>query len=457
MSSYCILASCWLLGILLLSPFPVHPQSAFARRTDSDIFPANIVSALPVILEETFDGENVVTFPAELDGSVNYFYGESQAQENLPACSTYLGISLLPNAGRGIFAGHDFDQNDILDPSVAILIPNDVNYYSPQIHNYAVPSIQHPQYSILYLGIASMMNGVNHHHLATVQDMLAPYEEMKSVNISTSQHENIPYANHTDLVFYTLRSHAAGEEMLRFYGTAWYQQRRLSPEPYKPLPTVEKQQDYFFYDEEHGDEDDCDENGCHDPRFKTFKKVCLSDVHLRTSSIDEAGRGLFASRSFKKGELVTISPVAVLEKSFVDSLADRTVLQNYCLWDGKSSIVLLPLLNGIMMNHQPSEEANIEIKWFSWQHDETDVDVKKYIFKHATSSDLLSQPVAPLDIGFHATKDIAEGEELFLNYGDQWVENWLNAKCHSDDHSHCDTIGNFRSYIYVNQGLFPFH
>jgi hypothetical protein len=172
------------------------------------------------------------------------------------------------------------------------------------------------------------------------------------------------------------------------------------------------------------------------------------------SSIPEAGRGLFAKRDFAVGELVTVSPVAVLNKTIVDSWGQRSVFQNYCLWDGEAELVLFPFTKASMINHQPAEDANLEIRWFSWLKSDN-VSSTQWKIAQMDVQALLQSHVLPVDIAYYATQPIAAGDELFVDFGMSWEHAWLEARCHVHDDSGCDSIGQFRSYLYVPTGLFP--
>jgi hypothetical protein len=200
----------------------------------------------------------------------------------------------------------------------------------------------------------------------------------------------------------------------------------------------------------------------------------------------EIGRGLFANRFFAEGELLTVAPVLVLNKTWVDevSASSNSLLQNYCLWDGEAEIVLLPISTAIMMNHAPtrsdSEEtvkeeqqeeeqeeeqgvgpqakANTEMRWFSWRKAETFQEAEDRVFMHFNNASLLLEStLAPLDLGIYATRDIEQDEELFLDYGVEWEELWRQTiqQCSPDSTVVCEAIGKFRSYVYVPPGLFP--
>jgi hypothetical protein len=260
--------------------------------------------------------------------------------------------------------------------------------------------------------------------------------------------------------------------MFTFYDYDWYTQRNYTV-PDQPLPSPEEQREFLI--------------------SGPFHRICMSDTIVRMSSLPPIqltrnrrrdgqpmlipiGRGLFANRAFQKGERITVAPVAVLDKKWVDlvSRASPSLIQNYCLWDGKAAIVLLPMSTMVMMNHAPSHvteeggegvKANTEMRWFSWRRSETAEDARHRVFSMKNVPALVQSPMVPLDIEIYATRDIEQGEELLMDYGEAWEQRWNRAlmRCAKDLTFHrledgeyvCSSIGKFRSYLYVPQGMFP--
>jgi hypothetical protein len=61
-------------------------------------------------------------------------------------------------------------------------------------------------------------------------------------------------------------------------------------------------------------------------------------------------------------------------------------------------------------------------------------------------TELIDSPTCPL---VYATRNIMAGKELFMDYGEDWEVEWLQAGCHDVDQSGDETIGSFRRYISV--------
>jgi hypothetical protein len=130
---------------------------------------------------------------------------------------------------------------------------------------------------------------------------------------------------------------------------------------------------------------------------------------------------LFAKKDFRKGDLVVVSPVLLLPKDHIESISDSsTVLMNYCIASPASSTVMFPFAWGAVANHAPPHRANLEVELFWWSKAEEEEKTS------TTLSELSSRLSAQLDLGYRATRDIARGEEMFFDYGEEWQEEWID-------------------------------
>ena len=193
---------------------------------------------------------------------------------------------------------------------------------------------------------------------------------------------------------------------------------------------------------------------------------CIDNIQPGFSTLPQAGHGAFAVRDLAAGQLITTSPLHHLPNNdFVnmykfeyDEEDDRwlrdmdepsgyQLILNYCYGHEDTSMLLCPYGNGVNYLNHNQTQANVRIRWavdFSLAHNEG----------------ALEKPVEDLDwdnkpqLGFDyvALRDIEEGEELFLDYGDSWEGDWLE---HVDDFSEAaakDEVGaRYASGEYLNQ------
>lgn len=155
---------------------------------------------------------------------------------------------------------------------------------------------------------------------------------------------------------------------------------------------------------------------------------CYDDVEFQQSSKPLAGTGLFAKRDFKKGEIVTISPILFLPAPEMELITVESVIQNYCISAPGSQVALLPIgyAGGINHNADPS----VVMDWYDgWKSPDANkaknmgADFLRKALEMDTET-LLKTEYSPLDLKYTATRDIPKGEEITADYGNAWVEAW---------------------------------
>jgi hypothetical protein len=189
--------------------------------------------------------------------------------------------------------------------------------------------------------------------------------------------------------------------------------------------------------------------------FLKETSVCVEGtLATKLSSIPGAGRGAFATRSYREGDVVLTSPVIHMDRSQLEIFEQRAypdhhwtpyrrshhilynatsvtasqLLTNYVYGDASSSsVVLLPLApHAAVVNHGGKTRANVKVRW-SEQSPLTGARMKK-----RRPMELLSAPVGGADADVHellvlefvATRTIEKGDEILLDYGDDWETAW---------------------------------
>ncbi|GKY97920.1 hypothetical protein MPSEU_000750000 [Mayamaea pseudoterrestris] len=183
---------------------------------------------------------------------------------------------------------------------------------------------------------------------------------------------------------------------------------------------------------------------------------CMDNIYPARSLINQAGRGAFAKRKIPLGSLVAPAPLvhldvrvlqmypgqvvtdedddddkedADLHDHSTDFQADLSkpfrhyqLLLNYCFGRaGESSVLLCPygMMTGLI-NHARGNKANAKIVWnedFSPHFEWKEQPLQQWIYNDVTG----------LAFDFVATRDIEPGEEVVIDYGEQWQAAW-------DDH-----------------------
>ena len=169
----------------------------------------------------------------------------------------------------------------------------------------------------------------------------------------------------------------------------------------------------------------------------------------RSSVFPQAGHGAFASRSLPAGTVITTSPLHhVPNRSFANlysfyqtegnengssgnggewranhsNIIGHQLFLNYCYSHPQSTVLLCPYGAGVnsINHHFDNTKVNVRIQWavdFPIGHNHS-------IIVHGTVEDLAAteRPIIAWD--YVAIRDIAQGEELFLDYGIDWTTAW---------------------------------
>lgn len=306
--------------------------------------------------------------------------------------------SLHIGVGRGVFAGVTYKAKDVIDVSPTVSFPIDETY-DIQLMNYIFGS-DHEDYILALIG-ADML--VNHHD----QNVNSEYFWWKKPSVAitdASVRSYSPYTEYTQIAFKAKKTIFAGDEIFTSYGDSdWFETRNI---PYKKT-TIDGSMELSR------PLDELKRSG-----------HCLSDVSVRNSTIIGAGQGLFAERAFKKGEVVSISPVLIMPKHVLNDINSNSVLINYVLSLVNSDVALFPLGRAGMVNNG-GEEASLTVHWYDWESRRVlPMGQMPEAVRYKHIDELEAHPFASLDICYVATRDITKGEELTLPYGEQWESTW---------------------------------
>ncbi|KAG7346430.1 SET methyltransferase domain containing protein [Nitzschia inconspicua] len=170
---------------------------------------------------------------------------------------------------------------------------------------------------------------------------------------------------------------------------------------------------------------------------------CMDTLDIRPSSIPNAGRGAFAKKKFAAGEKILPLPLLQTSRELLqiyagdkDDLESAEVhghqlLLNYCFGHSKSSLLLMPYSStASFINHLPSGAANAKVVWADSKADPTGLHQEKWMV--LSVDEILEKSHSGLLMHVVATRDIAVGEEITIDYGTAWEEAW---KTHEADWS----------------------
>jgi len=160
--------------------------------------------------------------------------------------------------------------------------------------------------------------------------------------------------------------------------------------------------------------------------------ICCDHFHAGESTLPQAGNGAFASRVLRKGEHVLPIPLIHLPDRSVldmkgrmdnsentDQPRRRQLLLNYALGHRDSTLLLSPYGPAFGLINHNQTLANVRLVWASPQRSQ-----HKPEMLNKSVSAFEGLPSAQLGMELVATRDIAIGDEIFLDYGDEWETAW---------------------------------
>jgi hypothetical protein len=148
--------------------------------------------------------------------------------------------------------------------------------------------------------------------------------------------------------------------------------------------------------------------------------MCIDNIEIKNATDPSMGRGAFARYDLKSGSLVAPAPLQVFpNRSAFAEQTPEALFVNYCFQPEGSNILLFPYGPGVnLINHGSTKKANIKVEWSSHYLSHTQwLSLPKEQFWQ------MQYPGSIL-IDYIALRDIQAGEELLLDYGEDWEEAW---------------------------------
>ena len=167
--------------------------------------------------------------------------------------------------------------------------------------------------------------------------------------------------------------------------------------------------------------------------------LCLDNLSEGISTVRQAGRGAFAVRDMRKGQVVAPAPMAHVLRDHLRMYVRRRIVNgtnvirrsghqlmlNYCYGHPDSSILLFPYSPVVnFINHgfgsrgkRAGGEPNVELRW-------SDLPNRRHDWSNWTVSEVIKERHAGLILEFVALRNIKEGEEVLADYGTEWEGAW---------------------------------
>jgi hypothetical protein len=164
---------------------------------------------------------------------------------------------------------------------------------------------------------------------------------------------------------------------------------------------------------------------------------CIDNMQPKNSTLPFAGRGAFATRELSNGSIITGSPLMHIpfgdmakmwgtmqdeDGSIVRNTSNFVGFQlwyNYCFGHGDSTLLLCPYGSGVNYINHNQTLANVKIQWAP--HGTV---AQNETWLHMDPSEMENIARTNLGIDYVAMRDIHQGEELFMDYGNDFEQAW---------------------------------
>jgi len=171
--------------------------------------------------------------------------------------------------------------------------------------------------------------------------------------------------------------------------------------------------------------------------------ICLDNFAVASSTLAGVGRGAFTKRFVKKGQVIGATPVVHFDRSqleiveqsterdeyipgmhqhgiqYTEKVEGQQLLLNYAYGHPDSNILLLPYAPGVSFINHSRENTNAVIRWSDWAYEDNWLELDpNLLLENPSWHELMFEIVA--------LRDILPGEEVFIDYGDEWIAAWDN-------------------------------
>jgi len=160
--------------------------------------------------------------------------------------------------------------------------------------------------------------------------------------------------------------------------------------------------------------------------------MCLEHLVPRKSQMAHAGQGAFTQHHISKGEIVVPAPMLQATNKDALMMYDSNgnpdgwqLLLNYCFSHHESSMLLCPATNAGLINHCSNRKKecgpdgpNAMVRW------STGWDPTSDEWRKMTIDEIANKSGRGLSMEIVALRDIQLGEEVFIDYGEEWEDAW---------------------------------
>ena len=165
--------------------------------------------------------------------------------------------------------------------------------------------------------------------------------------------------------------------------------------------------------------------------------VCGDNIVEGKSTLAQAGRGALATRHLAKDSIVSAWPLIHLpfrdrlkmaykddddeqqQQQHQRSTAPHQLLVNYCMGHNQTTMLLCPYATLTALINHNQTQANVYLRWADPERSNHNPE-----WLNKTPGALAKYSHASLAMELVAMRDISPGEEVFLDYGQDWEDAW---------------------------------
>ncbi len=308
----------------------------------------------------------------------NFTRNTNQPSSFSQPCNLYVAKSTIPNAGLGMYTSKGILKGSPVGPSDIVIQLTDLNphYYSfiqvlsfDYLWSGEATGGQYEGRAVLSTipGVGMLANGHSDLYNTIPQSSLRNNGKQREKVGLTYDNGQLYRSTHPaagssssyyNFTFYANRDILPGGEILVQYGKEWFDERvgkQMIPSPSKSSQEMD------------GSDDNKHKSNAHDKLQQHVRSqqwleengICLDNIEMKQSTNPNAGRGAFATRNIRKGDIVAPAPVIqITHRQSMELLKVKTdpikgdlveksqqLLLNYCFGHRNSSILLYPIVS----------------------------------------------------------------------------------------------------------------
>lgn len=381
---------------------------------------------------------------------VNYFFNTNYEQfpnssnlrspaasvvvANQQQCTFYLAESSIPHGGLGVFTSKPLRKGSAAQPwpDICVYLTDANSNKGTEIDSH---TWQEYRFGANWLGGRT---GVR----ATCMGLVTIFNSMGMKKYASARPAAEPLLIHTNGGLDRSKDPGAGA-ITQYYGSTS-----------ETLRDLVAGSELMLWDDGHGGSEYKNEKGNEEhlnieavppplrtPDWLQKHGMCLDNIIVKTSNDPSMGRGAFANRFLPKGTAVAPVPLQIYpkrskfsvpmsqdkrkeyENSHSMKFETEQLFVNYCFQPKDSTLLLFPYGAGVgLINHSSDRsKVNVILQWSE---------------NHMNHSPQWLDPTLTLDqfwkmqypgsliLDVVAIRNIAEGDEIFMNYGKRWENAW---------------------------------